>query len=50
VKTEKKPTNYIVVLDLSDRILLPETMKRLLFIEKYFKAFEENSRRNGFNL
>jgi hypothetical protein len=47
VKTEKKATNYIVVLDLSDRILLPEQLdKDFYLIEKYFKAFEENSRRN----
>jgi hypothetical protein len=47
VKTEKKATNYIVILDLSDRILLPEQLdKDFYLIEKYFKAFEENSRRN----
>lgn len=47
VETEKKPTNYIVVLDLSDRILLPEQLdKDFCLIEKYFKDFEENSRRN----
>jgi hypothetical protein len=46
-KIEKKPTNYTVVLDLSDRILLPEQLdKDFYLIEKYFKAFEENSRRN----
>lgn len=46
-KIEKKPINYIVVLDLSDRILLPEQLdKDFYLIEKYFKAFEENSRRN----
>lgn len=43
----KKPTNYIVVLDLSDRILLPEQLdKDFYLIEKYFKSFEGNSRRN----
>ena len=47
VKTEKKPANYTVVLDLSDRILLPEQLdKDFYLIEKYFKIFEENSRRN----
>lgn len=47
VKTEMKPTNYIVVLDLSDRILLPEQLdKDFYLIEKYFKAFEKNARRN----
>jgi len=46
-KIEKKPSNYTVVLDLSDRILLPEQMdKDFYLVEKYFKAFEENSRRN----
>jgi hypothetical protein len=46
-KTEKKPSNYTVVLDLSDRILLPEQMdKDFYLVQKYFKAFEENSRRN----
>ncbi|MFV8337494.1 hypothetical protein ACNQF7_15640 [Flavobacterium sp. RSP29] len=46
-KIEKKPTNYTVVLDLSDRILLPEQLdKDFYLIEKYFKTFEENSRRN----
>jgi hypothetical protein len=45
--TAKKPSNYTVVLDLSDRILLPEQLdKDLYLIEKYFKVFEENSRRN----
>ena len=46
-KIEKKPTNYTVVLDLSDRILLPDQLdKDFYLIEKYFKTFEENSRRN----
>jgi hypothetical protein len=44
---EKKSTNYNVVLDLSDRILLPEQLdKDFYLIEKYFKAFEKNARRN----
>jgi hypothetical protein len=47
VKIEKKTINYTVVLDLSDRILLPEQLdKDFYLIEKYFKIFEENSRRN----
>lgn len=45
--TEKKPTNYTVVLDLSDRILLPEQLdKDFYLIESYFKVFEKNARRN----
>nr|WP_315215274.1 hypothetical protein [uncultured Flavobacterium sp.] len=44
---EKKSSNYTVVLDLSDRILLPEQLdKDFYLIEKYFKAFEKNARRN----
>ena len=44
---EKKPTNYTVILDLSDRILLPEQLdKDFYLIEKYLKKFEESSRRN----
>ena len=43
----KKPSNYTVVLDLSDRILLPEQLdKDFYLIEKYFKVFEKNARRN----
>ncbi|TRX01355.1 hypothetical protein [Flavobacterium gawalongense] len=46
-KKKQKPSNYTVVLDLSDRILLPEQLdKDFYLIEKYFKAFEENSRHN----
>lgn len=46
-KEPLKPSNYTVILDLSDRILLPEQLdKDIYLIEKYFKAFEENSRRN----
>lgn len=45
--TRKKPINYTVVLDLSDRILLPEQLdKDFYLIEKYFKVFEKNSRQN----
>lgn len=47
VRIEKKPTNFTVVLDLSDRILLSEQLdKDFYLIEKYFKAFEKNARRN----
>jgi hypothetical protein len=47
VRIEKKLTNYTVVLDLSDRILLPEQLdKDFYLIEKYFKVFEKNARRN----
>lgn len=46
-KEPLKPSNYTVILDLSDRILLPEQLdKDIYLIEKYFKVFEENSRRN----
>lgn len=46
-KIEKKPSNYTVVLDLSDRILLPEQLdKDFYLIEKYFKAFEKKARHN----
>ena len=42
-----KPKNYTIILDLSDRILVPEQIdKDIYLIEKYFKIFEENSRRN----
>ena len=47
VKIEKKPTNYTVVLDLSDRILLPEQLEKDFYlIEKYFKVFEKKARQN----
>ena len=47
VKKVKKPLNYVVVLDLSDRILLPEQLEKDFYlIEKYFKVFEKNARRN----
>lgn len=43
----KSPINYTVVLDLSDRILLPNQLdKDFYLIENYFKSFEEHSRRN----
>jgi hypothetical protein len=47
IKIERKPTNYIVVLDLSDRILLPEQLnKDFYLIEKYFNVFQNNAKRN----
>ena len=46
-RIDKKPSNYTVVLDLSDRILLLEQLdKDFYLIEKYFKVFEKNARRN----
>jgi hypothetical protein len=43
----KKPSNYTVVLDLSDRILLPEQLdKDFYLIEKYFNTFQKKARRN----
>ena len=46
-KIVKKPLNYVVVLDLSDRILLPGQLEKDIYlIEKYFKVFEKNARRN----
>ncbi|WP_418264181.1 hypothetical protein [Flavobacterium faecale] len=46
-KKDIKPSNYIVVLDLSDRILVPEQLdKDFYLIEQYFKIFEKNARRN----
>lgn len=46
-KEKPKPSNYTLVLDLSDRILLPEQLdKDFYLIEKYFKVFEKKARRN----
>lgn len=46
-KEKPKPLNYIVIMDLSDRILQPGQLdKDMYLIEKYFEKFEENSRRN----
>ena len=43
----KKPSNYTVVLDLSDRILLPEQLdKDFYLIQTYFKCFETKARKN----
>lgn len=46
-KKEQKPTNYAVIIDLSDRILVTEQLdKDFYLIEKYFESFEKNARRN----
>ncbi len=46
-KKEQKPTNYTVIIDLSDRILASEQLdKDFYLIEKYFVTFEKNARRN----
>lgn len=47
VKTEKKPINQIVLLDLSDRILVPEQLdKDFALIVTAFKSFEKQARQN----
>ena len=47
VKTEKKPINQIVLLDLSDRILVPEQLdKDFALIATAFKSFEKQARQN----
>ena len=47
VKVEKKPENYVVLLDLSDRILVPEQLdKDFTLIETTFKSFEKQARQN----
>jgi hypothetical protein len=44
---QRKPINYTVILDLSDRILLPEQFEKDFYlIERYFAAFEEKARLN----
>lgn len=46
-KTIAQPTNYTVVLDLSDRILTPEQLdKDFYLIQTYFKCFETKARKN----
>ena len=46
-KVEKKPENYIVLLDLSDRILAPEQLdKDFALITNSFKSFEKHARQN----
>lgn len=46
-KKEQKPSNYTVIIDLSDRILASEQLdKDFYLIEKYFATFEKNARRN----
>lgn len=43
----KKPKNYTVIMDLSDRILTPHQLdKDMYLIEKYFQVFEKNARRS----
>lgn len=47
VKTERKPINQIVLLDLSDRILVPEQLdKDFALIATAFKSFEKQARQN----
>ena len=47
VKTEKKPVNQIVLLDLSDRILVPEQLEKdFALIATAFKSFENQARQN----
>lgn len=47
VKIEKQPVNYVVLLDLSDRILAPEQLdKDFALIETTFKSFEKQARQN----
>ncbi|RAR71488.1 hypothetical protein [Flavobacterium aciduliphilum] len=47
VKIDKKPVNYIVLLDLSDRILVSDQLdKDFALIETTFKSFEKQARKN----
>ena len=47
VIVEKQPVNYIVILDLSDRILVPDQLdKDLALIATTFKSFEKQARQN----
>lgn len=47
VKTEKTPLNQIILLDLSDRILVPEQLdKDFTLIATAFKSFEKQARQN----
>lgn len=46
-KTTIKPKNYIILLDVSDRILMPEQLDKDFFlIETAFKSFEKHAQRN----
>lgn len=46
-KVDKQPVNYVVLLDLSDRILAPEQLdKDFTLIETTFKSFEKQARKN----
>ena len=45
--TVKKPKNFTVIIDVSDRIIVSHQLdKDLYLIEKYFQVFERNARRN----
>lgn len=47
VKTKSKPINYVVILDLSDRILANNQLEKDAFlIETFFKKFQEKSMQN----
>jgi hypothetical protein len=46
-KVEKQPINFTVLLDLSDRILVPEQLEKdFALIETTFKSFEKHAREN----
>jgi hypothetical protein len=46
VKTEIKPINYTLILDLSDRVLASQQLEKDFYlIEKTFNEFEKNARR-----
>lgn len=46
-KSITKPTNYTIILDLSDRILSPEQFdKDIALIQTSFKSFEKQARKN----
>ena len=47
VKVTKQPINYVVLLDLSDRILAPAQLdKDIALIKTTFKSFEKHARQN----
>ncbi len=47
IEEKRKPMNYTVVLDLSDRILLPNQLEKDFYlIENYFNSFEKTARLN----
>jgi hypothetical protein len=46
-KVEKQPVNFTILLDLSDRILVPEQLEKdFALIETTFKSFEKHAREN----